>query len=72
MHALAILAFIGFLATFGGIIDVLAMFSGEQVARPGAATGKAIMSVLSLIFFAFCLASFISARLRRKKETTEK
>ncbi|MCP4580093.1 MAG: hypothetical protein GY839_00635 [candidate division Zixibacteria bacterium] len=71
MHALSILAFIGFLGTFGGVIDLLTVFSGGEVTNPGAATAKAIMSILSLIFFGFCFASFISTRLKKKKDATE-
>ena len=68
MHVATVLAFIALLFTIGGIFDVASMLSGEPIERPGAAVTKSFMAIFSLIYFALCLWSFISARLLKKED----
>lgn len=68
MHVASVIALIGLLLTLGGIFGVGKMLSGEQIARPGAAVGKAFMAIFSLVYFIMCVWSFISARLLKKKD----
>jgi multisubunit Na+/H+ antiporter MnhF subunit len=68
MHIASVLGLIGFLGTMGGIFDVSAMLSGQEIMRPGAAVSKALMAVMSLVYFLLCLWSFISVRLLKKKD----
>ena len=67
MHIASALGLIGFLGTMGGIFDVGAMLSGQEIMRPGAAVSKALMAVVSLVYFLLCLWSFISIRLIHKR-----
>ena len=62
MHAAAVFGLLGFLGSFGGIWPTIQIIGGAEVARPAAAISKAIMSVLSFIFLALCVNSFIKAR----------
>lgn len=71
MHAASMVGLIGFLATLGGITDVMKMASGADVTRPMAAIEKSVMAALSAIFFALCVKSFVDARLRRKAESAD-
>jgi O-antigen/teichoic acid export membrane protein len=71
MHVASLLGLVGFIATVSGIFAVISMLSGEAIARPGAAVSKAIMAIFSLIYFALCLWSFVSARLIKKKDNPQ-
>jgi len=72
MHAATVLGLIGFLATFTGIINIGSWLSGNEVENVSAAFSKASMSIVSLVYFIFCLWSFISARLLKKDDQKEK
>lgn len=66
MHAAAVLALVGLVATvrvfFGPLPTLLA---GGEVARPAAVISQAIMAVLSLGFLVLCIKSFRDARRAR-------
>lgn len=62
MHIAAALGLIGFLATMDGLWSLVGMLNHTETARPAATISKAIMALLSVIFFAVCLGSFIGAR----------
>lgn len=66
MHVAAALALLGFLGTITGVIKVIRMLGGEEIARPAAARSQAIMAVLCLLFLVLCVRSFIAARRARK------
>ncbi len=72
MHVAAVISFIALLFTIGGIFDVFSMLSGTELERPGAAVAKAFMAIFSLVYFAICLWSFVSARLLKKNDKPEK
>lgn len=72
MHVASVISFIGLLFTIGGVFDVASMLSGTTIERPGAAVAKAFMAIFSLIYFAICMWSFISARLLKKDDKPEK
>ena len=65
MHAAAMLGVIGFAATVPGVIKFAKMIGGEQIEQPAAAISKTIMCVLSTVFVALCVRSFIAARRNR-------
>lgn len=65
MHIASVLGLLGILGGIRGIPPFISLISGGTAARPGAAISQTVMSVLSLIFFFFCLKSFIDARKRR-------
>lgn len=69
MHAASLLALIGFLGTMGGLRGIAILLFGGERERPLADGSKAVMAVLSLIFFGLCLQSFIKARLARKERS---
>jgi len=62
MHIAAVLGLIGFIATVGGLGDLKAMISGEEVQRQFAVVSKSIMAILSLAYVMVCIKSFIDAR----------
>ncbi len=57
--ALGVLAIVG---TFNGIIATVSYFGGGEVARPAAVIAQAIMSILSILYVAMGVKSFIDAR----------
>lgn len=56
------LGLIGFVATVGGLGDLMAMISGEDVERQLAVVIKSIMAILSLLYVLICIKLFINAR----------
>lgn len=71
MHVSSVLALIALIFTIGGIFDIGTMLSGGEIERPGAAVSMAFMAIFSLVYFILCVWSFISVRLKRKKEIAE-
>jgi hypothetical protein len=65
MHAAAIVGLIGFLGAGRGLTKIGPLLSGEPVDRPNAVIAQAVMALLSLIFLALCVKSFIDARRNR-------
>lgn len=65
MHAAVLLGLIGF---GGGVPGLLKLFKGETSAGPVA---RATLAVVSAIYVALCVKSFIDARRRRKQREAE-
>jgi hypothetical protein len=66
MHAASLLALFGMIGTASGVPATFQLIAGQDVERPEAAVCKAIMALLSCVFFILCLRSFVKARLARK------
>ena len=65
MHAAAALGLLAFLGSLPGLVQFFVFIHGGAVARPNAALEQAFMAVLSLVFVALCVRSFIEARRAR-------
>ncbi len=65
MHAAAALGLLGFLGSAPGLIALLTLASGGQVARPAAVIAQSIMAILMATFVALCVKSFREARRQR-------
>ncbi len=66
MHAAAALGTLGFLGTMGGVIKAIQWMGGTVPTRPAAVQVQVIMCVLSVIYVALCVRSFIAARRARQ------
>jgi hypothetical protein len=64
-HIAALVGLLGFLGTAKSLGKVPALLSGETVERAAAVGVQAAFAVLSLIFVALCVKSFIDARRAR-------
>jgi hypothetical protein len=64
-HIAALVGLLGFLGTAKSLAKVPALLSGETVERAAAVGVQAAFAVLSLIFVALCVKSFIDARRAR-------
>ena len=62
MHGAAMVGLLGFLGSASGLLELPALLSGGEVARPMAVASRSAMAVLSLVFVALCVRSFIAAR----------
>ena len=62
MHAAATIALLGLLGTIKSLLKLPALLQGVPMERPAAVAAQCIMAVLSLIFLALCVRSFIVAR----------
>lgn len=65
MHLAALLGVLGLLGSAQGIPQTIALLSGEEVARPGAAIARSVMAVTMIVFVAAAIRSFIQARKAR-------
>ena len=65
MHVAVIVGLLGFFGSASGLLSLPAVLSGEPVERPAAVISKSIMAVLSLLYVARCVKSFIDARRNR-------
>ena len=65
MHIVVTLGLLGFLGTLPADIDVVRLAHGTVFPHPIAIEEKAAMSLLCLLFVAFCVRSFIAARRAR-------
>lgn len=64
MHGAAALGVVAFLGTASGLAKGLRALGGADLARPEAVAVQSIMAVLSAVFVALCVRSFIQARRR--------
>ena len=64
-HFAALVGLLGFLGTAKSLGKIPALLSGEPVERAAAVGVQAAFAVLSLIFIALCVKSFIDARKAR-------
>ena len=62
MHIAAALALIGFVATVGGLGELMVLISGGEVQRQLAVMSKSVMAILSLVYVLISVKSFIDAR----------
>jgi hypothetical protein len=65
MHAAVIVGLLGFIATVPALASLPAVLQGETVARPAAVVSQSIMALLTGIFVALSIRSFVAARRRR-------
>ncbi len=69
MHVMHFAVLIGLVGLAGGVPGLIKMFGGDTGAGPLA---RGALAVISAIFVALCVKSFIDARRRRKsRETSE-
>jgi hypothetical protein len=66
MHIAVVIGLVGFIACVPGLIKLPALLAGHEVARPPAVISQSIMGVLTAIFVALCVKSFIDARKARQ------
>ncbi|MCB2203317.1 hypothetical protein KQI65_01105 [bacterium] len=66
MHAITLLALIGFAGSARGLGSLIDMLGGNDVARPLATAMQSIMALLTLAFVIFAIKSFIDARRQRE------
>jgi hypothetical protein len=62
MHIAVVVGLLGVAGTFGGLIKLPTYFSGGELARPEAVLAQGIMCLLSLLYVALCVKSFVDAR----------
>ena len=65
MHGAVLVGLLGFLGSASAFAQLPALLSGGDVARPAAVAARAAMAVLTLVFVALCIRSFIAARRAR-------
>lgn len=65
MHAITLLALIGFAGSVRGLSGLTAMLGGQEVLRPLATIMQSLMALLTLAFVMFAVKSFIDARRAR-------
>lgn len=68
MHVAALLALIGVLGSFRGIIDLFAAAGGAELDTPLAAVGQAIMAVGLIVFLVLAVKSFREARMQANQD----
>ena len=66
MHIAVVLGLLGFLGTIPGLIKAIQWMAGTPPQRPAAVTVQAIMAVLTGVYVAVCVRSFIAARRARE------
>ena len=62
MHVAVAIALLGLLGTLRGLMQLPALLSGADVARPAAVMAQALTAVLCAIFIALAVKSFMNAR----------
>jgi len=62
MHIAMVVALIGIIGSFAGIIKIVSVLFGAELARPFAAWMQAIMSIILIYYLAMGIRSFIVAR----------
>jgi hypothetical protein len=65
MHAAALVGLLGVLGSARGLLQLPAVLSGADVARPAAVVAQSLTAVLCLAFVALAVNSFIQARRAR-------
>jgi hypothetical protein len=65
MHGAVLVGLLGFLGSARGLLQLPALMSGGEVARPAAVIAQSVMAILMLLFVGICVRSFINARVRR-------
>lgn len=62
MHAAVLLALLGFLGSARGLLQLPALLTGAELARPAAVAAQSLTAVLCLVFIGLAVRSFIQAR----------
>lgn len=62
MHIAVVIGVLGVGGTFTGLMKFPTYLSGGELARPEAVLTQAIMCLLSLLYVALCIKSFVDAR----------
>jgi hypothetical protein len=70
MHLAALVGLLGFLGTVRSVPGVITLMNEGYVDNAKAVVAKAATCALCLIFTAFCVRSFVSARLARRADAT--
>ena len=65
MHIAVALGLLAIVGTFNGIIATISYFGGGEVARPAAVISQAVMAILSILYVAMGVKSFVDARRAR-------
>ncbi|MCP3980943.1 MAG: hypothetical protein GY716_16735 [bacterium] len=66
MHGAAMLGVLAFLGSAPALLHLPALLSGAELERPAKVAAQGAMCVLSLIFVALCVKSFIDTRRARE------
>lgn len=64
MHAAVLVALLGFLGSFRGLLQIGALLDGTA-ARPAAVVSQIVMAALTLVYLVLAVRSFIQARASR-------
>ncbi len=62
MHAALLLALLALFGSAGGLASLPGLLSGSEVERPSAVVAQSVMSLLTLVYLALGVRSFIQAR----------
>ena len=62
MHAVMAIALVGFIGSVSGVIKLLQLLGGQELARPTAAISQTLMSLVCLIILIPGIKSFMDAR----------
>jgi hypothetical protein len=62
MHVAVLLALVGFLGSVRGLLQLPALLTGAELARPAAVVAQSITALLCLVFVGLAVNSFIQAR----------
>ena len=65
MHIAVVVGLLGFAGSVSGLAGLVQMLQGADVARPMAVISRSIMAVLTGVFVALCVKSFIDVRRSR-------
>jgi len=66
MHIAMIIALLGLIGTYSGLINFFVLITGGEIARPAAVISQTIMALLLIYYLVLGIKSFIDAR---RKET---
>lgn len=66
LHATSALSLLGIAGTFRGFLNSFTLLNGGEVARPEATIAQALMCSVSIVYLAFCVRSFVLARVLKK------
>jgi len=65
MHAAVVIALLGFLGSFRGLLGIAKVLHGTAI-RPAAIVAQTIMALLTLVYIVLAVRSFIAARRARR------
>ncbi len=62
MHVAVLLALAGFIGSVRGLLQLPALLTGAEIARPAAVVAQSITALLCIVFIGLAVNSFIQAR----------